>query len=95
VKTGKPEDKERAGTIFYVCANLIKQLAVCLYPFTPFTSEKIWTYLQLKDFDKLKIEDLEEALPAGHKIAEVEKILPLFNKITEKEMQEFRKKFGG
>ena len=93
IKTGKPEDKAAAGAVFYVCANLIKQLAICLYPFTPFASEKIWGYLKLDNFDKIRLEDAEENIAAGHQIADATEILPLFNKITEKEMQEFKKKF--
>ena len=95
VRSNDAKDMEAAGTVFYVCANLIKQLAICLYPFTPFTSEKIWSYLNLNDFDKIKIEDTEELLKAGHTIAKPEVIQPLFNKIKEKEMQEFRAKFQG
>ena len=88
-------DKEAAGTVFYVCANLIKQLAICLYPFTPFTSERIWSYLQLGDFSKLKFDDISEPLAAGHKIADAAEIQPLFSKIADKQMDEFRKKFIG
>ncbi|MEM2974298.1 MAG: methionine--tRNA ligase [Candidatus Micrarchaeia archaeon] len=88
-------DRAAAGTVLYVCANLIKQLAICLYPFIPKTSERIWNYLQLGDFSKVRFEEIGRPLQAGHKLAEAIEIQPLFSKITDKQMEEFRKKFIG
>lgn len=72
-------NKEKAGTIFYIAAQVVKALTVVSEPFIPETSEQLWQTLQLpgtvyesKWFDALK------PIEAGHKIA---KPKPLFHKI--------------
>jgi len=72
-------DKEKAGSIFYVAAQVVKALATVSEPFMPQTAEQIWQTLQLhgnvheeKWFDALK------PVEAGHKIS---KPIPLFHKV--------------
>ena len=76
-------DKERAGTIFYVAAQVVKAIAVVSEPFMPQTAQQLWQTLNLSDtvkesnwFDALK------PIEAGHKIA---KSTPLFHKIDSDE----------
>ncbi len=40
-------DKEKAGTIFYVAAQVVKAIAVVSAPFIPETAEQLWQTLNL------------------------------------------------
>jgi methionyl-tRNA synthetase len=73
------ENPEDCRTTLFVSVHLVKALAILFEPFIPFTSEKIWSQLNLEgsvhkqDFDSLDKLDIK----AGHKIGKVE---PLFKK---------------
>ncbi len=41
-------DKERAGTIFYVAAQVVKAIAVVSEPFMPQTAQQLWQTLNLE-----------------------------------------------
>jgi methionyl-tRNA synthetase len=72
-------DKEKAGTIFYVTAQVVKAIAVVSFPFIPETAEQLWQTLNLPG--KASETNWKEALMPlreGHKI---EKPKPLFHKI--------------
>jgi methionyl-tRNA synthetase len=72
-------DYARAGTNFYVAAQIVKALAVASSPFIPGRAEELWKTLGLPG--KVAETSWEEAvapLEAGHK---VEKPQPLFHKI--------------
>ncbi len=72
-------DKEKAGTVFYVAAQVVKALAIVSIPFIPHTSEQLWQTLnQPGNVQNAKWSGALEPLEAGHKIA---KPLPLFHKI--------------
>ncbi len=58
------DDKKRAGTVIYLCANLCNSLAVMLWPFIPNASEQI---LDLLNIELSKLSSIEE-LKSGHKI---------------------------
>jgi methionyl-tRNA synthetase len=38
-------DKERCGTVLHICLRLVQALAVCMTPYLPFSSERIWKML--------------------------------------------------
>jgi methionyl-tRNA synthetase len=87
-------DKEKAGTIFYVAAQVVKAATVASAPFMPKTAEQLGQTLQLSG----NICNWSEAiipLEAGHKIA---KPNPLFHKIEadetklEEQLTEIRSK---
>jgi methionyl-tRNA synthetase len=70
-------DKEKAATIFYVSAQVVKAATVVSAPFIPDTAEQLWRTLNLPG----TVSDWNEALnsiEAGHKIG---KPKPLFHKI--------------
>ena len=69
-------DKEKAGTIFYVAAQVVKALAVVSSPFMPKTAEQIWQTLQLPG--GFKWNDATTPIEAEHKIA---KPTPFFHKV--------------
>jgi methionyl-tRNA synthetase len=72
-------DKEKAGTIFYVAAQVVKAAAVVSAPFMPETAEQLWKTLNLEgSVQKSSWNDATVPLEAGHKIA---KPTPLFHKI--------------
>jgi methionyl-tRNA synthetase len=72
-------DKEKAGTIFYVAAQVVKAIAVVSEPFMPQTSQQLWQTLNLpKTVGKSGWSDALKPIEAGHKIA---KPTPLFHKI--------------
>jgi len=91
-KTIKTDRQESANTL-YVAAQIVKQLAIILEPFIPFTAEKLWALLNLQGsvHDQPWNETGKEFSP-DHKI---NKAKPLFSKIedTEKELQTKLDKF--
>jgi methionyl-tRNA synthetase len=81
-------DKEKAATVLYVTAQVVKALAVVSAPFVPDTAEQIWQTLNLKgSVNSCKWQDALSPLKAGHRIG---KSKPLFKKIDadEKELDE-------
>jgi methionyl-tRNA synthetase len=72
-------DKEKAGTIFYVAAQVVKAATVVSAPFIPDTAEQLWQTLQLPgSVNKSSWQEALKPLEAGHTIA---KPKPLFHKI--------------
>jgi methionyl-tRNA synthetase len=81
-KTIKTDRQQSANTL-YVAVQIVKQLAIILEPFIPFTAEKMWKLLGLEGsvHEQLWSETGKE-LPPEHKIS---KAKPLFSKIDESE----------
>ena len=89
-------DKEKAGTIFYVAAQVVKAATVVSAPFIPDTAEQLWQTLNLPgSAQKANWIEALNPIEAGHKIA---KPKPLFHKIEAEEakldeqLSEIRKK---
>jgi methionyl-tRNA synthetase len=85
-KTIKTDHQESANTL-YVAAQIVKQLAIILEPFIPFTTEKLWTLLNLPgSVHEQQWNETEKELPPDH---QVNKAKTLFSKIegTEEELQ--------
>ena len=76
-------DKERAGTIFYVAAQVVKAIVVVSEPFMPRTAQQLWQTLNLSgEVQENNWNDSLKPIEAGHKIA---KPIPLFQKIDSDE----------
>ena len=72
-------DREKAGTIFYVAAQVVKAATVVSSPFVPETAQQLWKTLDLPgNVDETDWAEALNPLEAGHKIA---KPTPLFHKI--------------
>jgi len=85
-KTIKTNRQQSANTL-YVAAQTVKQSAIILEPFIPFTAEKLWKLLNLPgSVHEQKWNETEKELSPDHKI---NKSKPLFSKIedTEEELQ--------
>ncbi len=84
------EDRQAAANALFVALNVITQLKTALYPFLPFSSQKVHEYL---GYDG-KIEDygwkLQELAP-GQKLREPK---PLFKKLDESIIEEETKRIG-
>ncbi len=81
-------DPAKAGTIFYVAAQIVKALAVASAPFIPTTAEQLWQTLGLQgSVHKARWADAVTRLEAAHKIGTPK---PLFSKIDadEKKLDE-------
>jgi methionyl-tRNA synthetase len=84
------EDKQAAATSLYVAINVISTLSTVLYPFLPFSSQKVHEYL---GFDG----DVQDAgwkpnpPPPGQKLLEPK---PLFTKLDEKLIEEETARLG-
>jgi methionyl-tRNA synthetase len=81
-------DKEKAATILYVAAQIVKASAVISAPFIPTVTERLWKTLNLSgSVNTIRWQDGLEALETGHRIA---KAKPLFQKIVadEKDLNE-------
>jgi methionyl-tRNA synthetase len=81
-------DREKAATVLYVTAQVVKAATVVSAPFMPTTTEHLWQTLNLKgSIHESRWEEALKPLDAGHKIA---KAKPFFQKIdaNEKELDE-------
>jgi len=73
------KDREKAASIIYVAAQIVKALAIVSAPFIPFAAEELWKTLNLPgSVHEQKWDEALKPLPANHKIA---KPKPLFQKI--------------
>jgi len=84
------EDKQAAATSLYVAINVISTLSTVLYPFLPFSSQKVHEYLGFKG----KVEDYgwkSNPPPPGQKLLEPK---PLFAKLDESLIEEETKHIG-
>jgi methionyl-tRNA synthetase len=70
-------DKEKAGTIFHVAAQVVKACAVVSEPFIPQTAQQLWQYMQFEG-KVSRWSDALEPIEAGH---EITKPQPLFHKV--------------
>ena len=76
-------DKQKAANTLYVAVQIVKQLAVIMAPFIPFTSEKLWHLLNLEgSVHEQNWSETEKSMHAQHKI---NKASPLFTKIEDTE----------
>jgi methionyl-tRNA synthetase len=76
-------DKQKAANTLYVAVQIVKQLAVIMAPFIPFTSEKLWHLLNLEgSVHEQNWSETEKLMHAQHKI---NKASPLFTKIEDTE----------
>ncbi len=85
-KSIKTNPQSSANTL-YVATQIVKNLAITLEPFTPFTAEKLWKLLNLPGLvHEQTWSETRKDLTPGHKI---NKAKPLFSKIkaTEEELQ--------
>lgn len=82
--TIKTQPQKAANTV-YVSLNIIKALAVLMEPIIPFTAEKIWHMLNLKeDIHKDSWKHITKPLEPGHEIKKPE---PLFKKIKAEDLR--------
>jgi methionyl-tRNA synthetase len=82
--TIKIEPQKAANTI-YVSLNIVKALAVLMEPIIPFTAEKIWRMLNLKDdVHRNSWKQISQLLEPGH---EIQKPIPLFKKVKLEELK--------
>ena len=72
-------DREKAGTVFYVAAQVVKAIVVVSAPFMPRTAQQLWETLNLEgNVEQQKWSDALVPVEAGHKI---QKPQPMFKKI--------------
>jgi methionyl-tRNA synthetase len=80
-------DKKKAANTLYVAVQMVKQLAVIMAPFIPFTSDRLWHLLNLEGFvHEQNWSETDKPMQPQHKI---NKATPLFSKIeyTEEVLQ--------
>jgi methionyl-tRNA synthetase len=86
-------DLERCGSTINISLQVVRSLALLLHPVVPFSSEKIWSMLNLPG--NLKDHAWESAgdfaISEGHRIGEVQ---ILFNKIEDSVIEAERKSLG-
>ncbi|MCL2172238.1 MAG: methionine--tRNA ligase [Candidatus Bathyarchaeota archaeon] len=89
-------DREKAGTIFYVVAQVVKAATVVAAPFMPQTAEQLWQALQLPG-NVCKWSEATIPIEAGHTIS---KPSPFFHKVEtdeaklDEQLSEIRIKLG-
>ncbi len=78
-------DMEKAATVLYVTAQVVKAITIVSAPFMPTTAEQLWQSLNLDgSVHESRWEEAFKPLEAGHKIV---KAKPLFQKIDADEKQ--------
>jgi methionyl-tRNA synthetase len=84
------DDKQAAADSLYVALSVISQLKTMLYPFLPFSSQKVHEYLGFEG----KVEDYGwkwQDLPPGQKLLEPR---PLFTKLDDSVIEEETRRIG-
>ncbi len=90
----KDNKKDRVATTLNICAQCCRGLAVLLAPFIPFTAEKIFDLLQLKeDIHKQSWNSVGKNISDNHSISK--ELEPLFPKIELEQIIELGLKWGG
>ena len=84
------KNKQKAETCLAICANMAKDLSILIRSYMPETSSKICKQLNIKEFSWEELGKI--SLKKGHKI---NKAKPLFNKLEDKDVEKFKKEFGG
>lgn len=86
-------NKETADTTVYIAVNAVRSLAILLEPFVPFSSEKVWTQLNLGGSIHQQSWDSASSLivEAGHALGKVE---PIFRRIEPAEIEKQKVKLG-
>jgi methionyl-tRNA synthetase len=81
-------DPVRARTTMFICAQLVRSLAILLAPFIPTTADSIWSQLGLQgSVNSARWEDAGEIrLREGHAIGAP---TPLFKKITDEQIKDY------
>ena len=95
VKSGKEEDRQRAGSVVSFCSNLTALIALLIEPFMPKLSSEILKQLNisLHEINVLKDQCVFKCvLQAGHVIGTPG---PLIREIKENEMQKLKGRFAG
>ena len=72
-------DKERCGTVLYICIKIVQALAIFMNPYLPFSSEKLWQLLGHKN--QINECTWNDALLELDEI-QLEKPKPLFKKLS-------------
>ena len=83
------KDKERRNNVINLSLNIVAALSIILEPFIPESARKIRKFLNLDENYKWK--DAVKLLEPGKTMGEFE---PLFKKITNKDVADFKHKFG-
>lgn len=83
----RKDNLEKCGTTLYVCLETLKTLAIILRPFMPFTSDKIWSMLNInKSIEKVNWMDAgKTSLAPGEKLNDP---VILFSKIEDEAIEE-------
>lgn len=88
----KEKDEARRAACLYVCTRGVTALGIMLYPFLPFSSEKLFSMLGI-DAKKIKWDDADrDMLTSEMKIGDVS---PLFKKIEDSKIMAQERKLGG
>lgn len=83
------KDKERRNNVINLSLNIVAALSIILEPFIPESAHKIRKFLNLDE--NYKWEDAVKLLEPEKNIGEFE---PLFKKITNKDVADFKHRFG-
>lgn len=82
----RTEDFERCKTILHVCCHIIRSLAICFYPFLPFSAERLWAMMGFEE----PLEQITWLDAAKHVTIENSKlrdIAILFKKLEDSDIQ--------
>ncbi|UCE37158.1 MAG: methionine--tRNA ligase [Thermoplasmata archaeon] len=73
------ENREECGTALHVCLRIVKALCIGMYPFLPFSTEKLWVMLGYEDDVSSRTwEEAKTDIPSGQSLARPQ---PLFKKL--------------
>jgi len=84
-------DKDKAKPVLYLCANIVRSLAILLEPYLPFSAENLWCQLNLSgSVHKQNWNTISELqIETSHKIL---KPTVLFKKVEDKEVEKERRR---
>jgi methionyl-tRNA synthetase len=93
-------DKEQAGNVLHIAVNVMRSLAVMLYPFIPSHAQRLFNMLNLGEVEETPWNSISElALRPGHRIGEFHSLfkkLPQdFENSVEERLSAIREKVNG
>jgi methionyl-tRNA synthetase len=80
------ENREECGTVLHICCRLVKVLCITMYPFLPFSGERLWNMLGYEgSLTEVCWDEAQKDIKSGQSL---ERPLPLFKKLFLEEEEE-------
>lgn len=89
-------DKEKAKTTIYLCGEIIRNIAVIMYPIIPQSAEKVWNMLSIDtSIVEYGWDNIGQKINHPLQISKIETLFPkIEDKVIEKQIEKLKKQSG-